>query len=79
MFTTGGDEKLLRNFYVFLLRQGLETFGKQKTPPKATPRFELGNGGFADLCLTAWLRRHWWLSLLAGQTRHWAPWYKMIT
>ncbi len=28
---------------------------KEKT--KAAPRFELGNGGFADLCLTTWLCR----------------------
>ena len=25
---------------------------------EATPRFELGNKGFADLCLTTWLCRH---------------------
>lgn len=25
--------------------------------PEATPRFELGNKGFADLCLTTWLCR----------------------
>ena len=25
---------------------------------EATPRFELGNKGFADLCLTTWLFRH---------------------
>lgn len=24
---------------------------------KAAPRFELGDGGFADLCLTTWLCR----------------------
>ena len=25
---------------------------------EAPPRFELGNKGFADLCLTTWLWRH---------------------
>ncbi len=25
---------------------------------KAAPGFEPGNGGFADLCLSAWLCRH---------------------
>ncbi|VBB06289.1 Hypothetical protein LUCI_1517 [Lucifera butyrica] len=25
---------------------------------EAAPRFELGNKGFADLCLTTWLCRH---------------------
>src|SRR5579875_2242130 len=25
---------------------------------EATPRVELGNGAFAELCLTTWLRRH---------------------
>ena len=26
---------------------------------EAAPRFELGDKGFADLCLTTWLCRHW--------------------
>ena len=29
---------------------------------EATPRFELGNKGFADLCLTTWLCRHYFFS-----------------
>ena len=35
---------------------------------KAPPRFELGNKGFADLCLTTWLWRHtWWLDQESNQ------------
>ena len=35
---------------------------------EATPRFELGNKGFADLCLTTWLWRHtWWLDQESNQ------------
>ena len=35
---------------------------------EAPPRFELGNKGFADLCLTTWLWRHtWWLDQESNQ------------
>ena len=33
---------------------------------EATPRFELGNKGFADLCLTTWLCRHMYRTLTAS-------------
>ena len=32
---------------------------------EATPGFEPGNRGFADLCLTAWLWRRGWICLSA--------------
>jgi hypothetical protein len=31
---------------------------------EAPPRFELGNKGFADLCLTTWLWRHFYLHFI---------------
>ena len=34
---------------------------------EAAPRIELGNKGFADLCLTAWLCRH--IKLVERETR----------
>ena len=40
---------------------------------EATPRLELGNKGFADLCLTTWLcRRNW--SGLRGSNSLPPPW-----
>ncbi len=41
---------------------------------EATPRLELGNKGFADLCLTTWLCRRNWSGLrgsnsLGGDTQ----------
>ena len=34
-----------------------QTFNLRGFPYQAPPRFELGNKGFADLCLTTWLWR----------------------
>ena len=37
---------------------------------EATPRFELGNQGFADPCLTTWLCRHKTMTLIGENKRH---------
>ena len=36
---------------------------------EAAPRIELGNKGFADLCLTAWLCRHMYGKKMERETR----------
>ena len=49
--------------FPWILSQALAAGIKKEIPNKdisameATPRFELGNRGFADLCLTTWLCR----------------------
>ena len=40
---------------------------------EATPRFELGNKGFADLCLTTWLCRLIWSGKRDSNSRP-SPW-----
>ena len=49
----------------FLMRRRCASFPNKKSTAfavlfclEASPRFELGNGSFADFCLTTWLRRH---------------------
>lgn len=43
---------------ISVFRYEKKTDSNRNRSLEATPRFELGNKGFADLCLTTWLCRH---------------------
>ena len=58
-------------FFAFKQKKGL--IPMESVLMEATPRLELGNKGFADLCLTTWLcRRNW--SGLRGSNSLPPPW-----
>lgn len=51
------DMRLKRPKFVVLEINSLKLPINYLMDKKAAPRFELGSGGFADLCLTTWLCR----------------------
>ena len=51
-----GTERLFQVIYD-IAKKNYEIHKVSRNFLEATPRFELGNKGFADLCLTTWLCR----------------------